>query len=55
MTDAEKREAAHQFINRWMGRGNEDEDGRSYWLEFLSNVMGIEDIYRWDMNRQKRL
>ena len=20
MTDAEKREAAHQFINRWMGR-----------------------------------
>lgn len=30
MTDAEKREAAHQFINRWMGRGNEDEDGRSY-------------------------
>lgn len=28
MTDAEKREAAHQFINRWMGRGNEDEDGR---------------------------
>lgn len=34
MTDAEKREAAHQFINRWMGRGNEDEDGRSYWLEF---------------------
>ena len=38
MTDAEKREAAHQFINRWMGRGNEDEDGRSYWLEFLSNL-----------------
>lgn len=43
MTDAEKREAAHQFINRWMGRGNEDEDGRSYWLEFLSNVMGMEN------------
>ena len=43
MTDAEKREAVHQFINRWMGRGNEDEDGRSYWLEFLSNVMGMEN------------
>lgn len=26
-----------------MGRGNEDEDGRSYWLEFLSNVMGMEN------------
>jgi hypothetical protein len=43
MTDAEKREAARQFINRWMGRGNEDEDGRSYWLEFLSNVMGMDN------------
>jgi type I restriction-modification system DNA methylase subunit len=43
MTDAEKREAARQFINRWHGRGNEDEDGRSYWIEFLSNVMGMEN------------
>lgn len=43
MTDAEQREAARQFVNRWMGRGNEDEDGRSYWLELLSNVMGMEN------------
>ncbi len=37
MTDAEKREAAHQFINRWMGRGNEDEDGRSYSAKIVYN------------------
>lgn len=43
MTEVERREAARQFVNRWIGRGNEDEDGRSYWLEFLSNVMGMEN------------
>ena len=25
MTDAEQREAARQFVNRWMGKGKEDE------------------------------
>lgn len=29
MTDAEQREAARQFVNRWMGKGKEDEDGRN--------------------------
>ena len=26
MTDAEQREAARQFVNRWMGKGKEDEE-----------------------------
>lgn len=42
MTDSEQREAARQFVNRWRGRGNEDEDGRSYWIELLENVVGME-------------
>lgn len=42
MTEAEQREAARQFVNKWRGKGNEDEDGRSYWLDFLTNVMGME-------------
>ena len=29
MTDAEQREAARQFVNRWMGKGKEDEEGRA--------------------------
>lgn len=47
MTDAEQREAARQFANKWKGRGREDEDGRSYWIDFLSNVLGmhIEHLY----------
>ena len=42
MTDSEQREAARQFANRWKGRGNEDEDGRSYWIELLTEVLGLE-------------
>ena len=41
MTDVEQREAARQFVNKWINRGNEEEDGRSYWLDFLENIMGI--------------
>ena len=44
MTDAEQREAARQFANKWHGRGNEDEDGRSYWIDFLGRVMGMENV-----------
>ena len=44
MTDAEQREAARQFINRWKGRGREDEDGRSYWIDLLTNVLGMDNV-----------
>jgi len=44
MTDAEQREAARQFANKWKGRGREDEDGRSYWIDFLSNVLGMANV-----------
>ena len=38
-----KRENIRQFVNRWIGRGKEDEDGRSYWIDLLTNVIGIEN------------
>ena len=44
MTDAEQREAARRFANKWKGRGREDEDGRSYWIDFLSNVPGVDNV-----------
>ena len=44
MTDAEQREAARQFVNKWRGKGNEDEDGRSYWIDLLQNVLGMEKV-----------
>ena len=43
MTDAERREAARQFINKWNGKGREDEDDRSFWLDILQRIMGADD------------
>ena len=54
MTDAEKKEKrlTSLSIDGW-DSGNEDEDGRSYWLEFLSNVMGMENSHRACVNFEK--
>ena len=44
MTDAQQREAARQFINKWQNKGNEDEDGRSYWIDLLHDVLGMDHV-----------
>ena len=44
MTDAQQREAARQFFYRWNGRGKEDEDARSYWIELLQDILGVERV-----------
>lgn len=41
MTNQEKREVSRQFCNKWNGKGREDEDDRSYWLDILSQIMEI--------------
>lgn len=43
MTDAERREASRQFYNKWVGKGKEDEDDRSYWLDILTRILGVEN------------
>lgn len=45
MTDAEKREAARQFALRWSWRGQEDQDGQTYWLELLQTVLGLDNVF----------
>ena len=44
MTDVEQREAARQFYYKWKDRGREDEDARSYWIDFLQNVLGVDRV-----------
>ena len=44
MTDAQQREAARQFYYRWKDKGREDEDARSYWIEILLNILGVEKV-----------
>ena len=44
MTEAEKRSAATKFYNDWRGIGDEKSDSQRFWIEFFSNVLGIEDV-----------
>lgn len=43
MTDAEKREQARQFYQKWYNKGKEDEDDRSFWLDIIQRILGIDD------------
>lgn len=44
MTDTQQREAARQFFYKWNGRGKEDEDARSYWIDILMKIFGVPDV-----------
>ena len=44
MNAIQQREAARQFFYRWRDRGHEDEDARSYWIELLEQVFGVERV-----------
>ena len=44
MTDSQQREAARQFFYKWNGKGKEDEDARSYWIDILTNIFGVQGI-----------
>ena len=44
MTDAQQREAARQFFYKWNGKGKEDEDARSYWIDILQDILGIDHV-----------
>lgn len=44
MTDAQQREAARQFFYKWNGKGKEDEDARSYWIDLLFYILGVENV-----------
>lgn len=43
MTDAEYREAARQFCYKWHGKGNEEQDSRSYWIDITMRIFGAAD------------
>lgn len=39
----EQEKRAKEFIERWVGRGNERQDSQSFWLDLLSSVYNIEN------------
>ncbi|WP_108775617.1 DNA methyltransferase [Lactimicrobium massiliense] len=44
MTDAEQREAARQFVNKWKNGGDEMKDSHKFWLELLHDVLGVDKV-----------
>ena len=44
MTGAEQRDAARQFYHKWYGRGQEDADDRSYWIDILQDIFGVTKV-----------
>ena len=44
MTDMQQREAARQFFYKWNGKGREDEDARSYWIDILQDILGVARV-----------
>lgn len=44
MTNTEQRNAATKFYNDWRGIGDEKSDSQRFWIDFFTNVLGIEDV-----------
>lgn len=42
MTDKQQRSAAAAFARKWEGRGYEKGDSQVFWMELLTEVMGVE-------------
>lgn len=39
--------AAKEFVARWTGKGQEDEHGRSFWLDMLQTVFGVANAMQY--------
>lgn len=40
----ERADAARSFVAKWSGRGYEKGDTASFWIQLLSQVVGLEDV-----------
>ena len=43
MTDSEAKEGARLFAQKWLNRGREDEDDRSYWIDIFQKILDVDD------------
>lgn len=44
MNAKEQKKAAKEFAMRWQGKGYEKGQSQRYWIDLLTNVLGVEDI-----------
>ena len=43
MTEVQRKEAAHKFVEYWKDKGNEKQESQSFWLSLLQQVYDIEE------------
>ena len=43
MNDVEQKKAAKEFVERWTNKGYEKGESQKYWIDLLSNVLGVEN------------
>ena len=45
MNKSQLNESIRKFINKWLdkGKGQEDKDDRSFWIDLFQNVLDIQD------------
>ena len=43
MTDAQQKKAAKEFAERRKDKGYEKGESQKYWIDLLSNVLGVEN------------
>lgn len=43
-TVSDIKKAARHFVNKWMERGKEQQEGRSFWEDLLEKVYGVENV-----------
>lgn len=44
MTEQEQRQAATDFSNYWRNKGDEKSDSQRFWIDFIQDVLGIENV-----------
>ena len=46
LTDKQQAAAAKAFAEKWKGEHAEEQEGRSFWIDLLQSVFGIEDVLK---------
>ena len=54
MTEQEQRQAATDFSNYWRNKGDEKSDSQRFWIDFIQDVLGIENVTQKIQFEKKR-
>lgn len=47
LTDKQQAAAAKVFSNKWKGEHAEEQEGRSFWIDLMQSVFGVEKVFEY--------